>query len=155
MGTDLYGGIEAGGTKFVCAVAGNPWHIQTQIEIPTTSPEQTLSKVITFFNSQPPLKRLGIASFGPLDLNPKSPTFGSITAKPKPGWSHTDLFGSLRKSLPIPILLDTDVNCAALAEHAYGAGKGLDSLVYITVGTGLGGSSIVDNKLLSGFTHQE
>lgn len=155
MSAHFYGGIEAGGTKFVCAVADERLNIQAHIEIPTTSPQETLARVIKFFSQQPPLLGLGIAAFGPIELNPDSPNYGLITSAPKQGWSNTNIVEVLKNGTSAPIKLSTDVNCAALAEHSRGAGKDLSSLLYITVGTGIGGANIVENKLLAGFTHQE
>lgn len=132
----LYGGIEASGTRFACAVAEQPDEIIEKASFPTTMPQETLMRSIEFFERFP-LKALGIASFGPLDVNPSSPTYGYIMETPKPGWARTDLLGTLRRALNVPLALDTDANAAALAEYFYGAGRGADSLVYLTVGTGI------------------
>jgi fructokinase len=154
----IYGAIEAGGTKFICAVGNGAEDIQTPARIATTTPQETLGKVVDFFRlemEKRPLLAIGIGSFGPLDLNPGSPAFGYITATPKPGWSGTDLTGSIQRSLGIPVFLDTDVNAAALAEHQWGAARGIDDFIYLTVGTGIGGGAMVNGRLLHGLTHPE
>lgn len=159
MGTEaLYGGIETGGTKSICVVGSGPDRILDQVRIPTTTPHETLGQTIEFF--QPyvrsrKVKGIGIGSFGPLDLDPASPTYGFITATPKPGWSNTDLAGILGRALETKIAMDTDVNAAALGEHRWGAGAGLDPLLYVTIGTGIGGGYIRDGAPLSGMTHTE
>lgn len=154
----LLGGIEGGGTKFVCAVGTGPDDVRAEVRVPTTAPAETLAAVLAFFTEQAgraPLVGLGVASFGPLDLDPRSPTFGSITTTPKPGWSGVDLVGPLRGALGVPVALDTDVNAAVLAEQRWGAGRGLRSVVYVTVGTGIGGGIAVDGRPLHGAGHPE
>ncbi len=153
-----YGGIEAGGTKFFCIVADGPQNILAEKRIPTTTPGETLEKAAAFFEEQAKthkLAGLGIASFGPLDLEPGSPTFGYITHTPKAGWSNTNLAGFLKKRLGLPVAIDTDVNGAALAEHLWGAGQGIDPLVYLTIGTGIGGGAIYRGQPLGGLLHPE
>lgn len=150
MDQKLYGGIEAGGTKFVCAVGTSPDKLIEQIRIPTTSPSLTIDKVVDFFKTQPKLEAIGIASFGPIDMNKHSPTYGYITTTPKSGWAQTDLVGSIARALNIPVIFNTDVNCAALAEYYHGAGQGLDSLAYMTVGTGIGIGCVINGQILSG-----
>jgi fructokinase len=154
----LYGGIEAGGTKFVCAVAGGPDDIKAIETIPTASPEVTLGKAAGFFQrvkSEYPITALGIASFGPLDLEPRSPSYGCIVNTPKAGWSGTDLVGYFKDELSLPVALDTDVNGAALAEGLWGAARGLDSVVYLTVGTGIGGGGVINGRTMRGLSHPE
>jgi len=154
----LYGGIEAGGTKFVCAVGGGPDDIRDEIRFPTTTPEETIDQAVEFFRThhmREPLAAVGIASFGPVDPNPTSPTWGYITTTPKPGWAHTDLVGPLQRALDVPMGFDTDVNGAALGEWRWGAAQGLDDFVYLTVGTGLGGGAMVNGELLHGMMHPE
>jgi fructokinase len=154
----LYGGIEAGGTKFVCAIGSGPDNIAAKTQFPTTIPQETLGKVVEFFREvmlKTPLAGIGIASFGPLNLDKKSPSYGSITATPKPGWSNFGLVQYLEKSLKVPITLDTDVNGAALGEGKWGAAQGLDTFIYLTVGTGIGGGAITNGKLAHGLTHPE
>jgi fructokinase len=153
----LWGGIEAGGTKFVCAVGTGPDDLRAEARFPTTTPEETIGWAIQFFQQQKeePLTAIGIASFGPVDLNPDSPTFGYITDTPKPGWAHTDLAGTIQRALGMPVGFDTDVNAAALGEHRWGAAQGLDTFIYLTIGTGIGGGGMVNGKLLHGLIHPE
>ena len=154
-----YAGIEAGGTKFVCAIARGPDDTLAEITLPTTSPLETMERVVDFFLSQERLHgeidALGIATFGPIDPNPQSETFGFISATPKPGWANFDLVGSLRKEFNIPIGFDTDVNGAALGEWRWGAAQGLDTFIYLTIGTGIGGGGMVNGKLIHGLIHPE
>jgi len=154
----LVGGLEAGGTKFACAVGTGADDVRAELRVPTTTPAETISRVVEFFAehaSHVPLAALGIASFGPLDLNPRSPAFGSITTTPKPGWQHVDLVGPLRRALNIPIAFDTDVNGAALAEHNWGCARDVHSLVYVTVGSGIGGGAVIDGQPVHGLVHPE
>jgi fructokinase len=155
MDNNLYGGIEAGGTKFICAVGTAPDNIIAQARIPTTSPEETLDNVVSFFKSQAVIKALGVVSFGPLDLDKKSPTYGFVTSTPKEGWNNTNLLGILSDELNVPVIINTDVNGSALAEHEYGAGKGLSSIAYMTVGTGIGVGSISNDEFSVGPMHLE
>jgi fructokinase len=150
----MLGGIEAGGTKFVCAVGDENGTIVDQIRIPTTLPEETIQKVIEFFK-QYDIKAMGIGSFGPIDVNPKSPTYGNITSTPKPGWRDFPFVPALKAAFSIPIGFHTDVNVAALGEATLGAAKGLDSCLYITVGTGIGAGAIIQGQLLQGLSHPE
>ena len=151
----LLGGIEAGGTKFVLAVGHSPTEIFKRHEIPTRDPATTLAEASEWFESQRPISALGIASFGPVDLDGSSPRWGHITNTPKPGWSNCDVAGYFTKRFGVPIGFDTDVNGAALAEYQYGAGKGASSLAYITVGTGIGGGLVFDGRATHGAAHPE
>lgn len=152
----LYGGLEAGGTKCVCAVGSGPGQLQALTRFATTTPAETLSRVIAFFTPyRPALLALGVASFGPLDPRPASARFGHITSTPKPGWANTDMVGPLQRALGVPVAFDTDVNAAVLAEHRWGAAQGLDTCLYLTVGTGIGGGALVNGRLLHGFLHPE
>ncbi len=156
--TKWYGGIEAGGTKFVCAVASSPDNIRAETRFPTTTPAETLGKAIAFFQAQAAeveLTSIGIAAFGPLDPTPTSPTYGYITTTPKPQWANTDFVGAIQAALNVPVAFDTDVNGAALGEHRWGAGQGLDTFVYFTIGTGVGGGGMVGGKLMHGLVHPE
>ncbi len=126
--------------------------------IATTSPSDTLAQVIEFFRGalkNGPLAAIGVASFGPIDLDPGSPTFGHITSTPKPGWAGADVCGPIRRALQLPIAFETDVNAAALAEYRWGAAQGLDDFLYITVGTGIGGGALVRGAPLHGRSHPE
>jgi fructokinase len=155
----LYGGIEAGGTKFVCVVGTDPKDIQAEMRFPTSTPEQTIEYVLNFFRpyaGRDELAAVGIGAFGPLDLCLDSPTYGSITTTPKPGWTQVDLLGAIRRGLGLPVCLDTDVNMAAFGEHFWvAANRGLDSLVYMTVGTGVGVGVIIHKQPLHGLIHPE
>ena len=152
----LFGGIEAGGTKFICAVGSGPDDLRDEIRIPTTKPEETLGKVINFFQSQPEsVAAIGIGTFGPVNINPKSSKFGYITTTSKPGWINTNFVGALQAAFKVNIEFDTDVNAAALGEHYWGAAQGLDTFLYLTIGTGIGGGAMVEGNLLHGLIHPE
>ena len=149
----LLGGIEAGGTKFVLAVGPSPREIVSRTVIPTTTPDRTLAEVTHWFAEHGPVVALGIASFGPVELDRASPNWGYITDTPKPGWAQTDIAGPLAKALACPVGFDTDVNGAALAEATYGAGG--TSLAYITVGTGIGVGLVTGGRTVHGAGHPE
>ncbi|MET0285982.1 MAG: ROK family protein [Polyangiales bacterium] len=154
MPRTLIGAIELGGTKALCAV-GSSARAVIETRIPTTTPAQTLSAIETFFAPyRHELVSLGIASFGPLELN-AGPTFGSLLRTPKAGWEGTPLASRLSQYLSVPVRIDTDVNAAALAEQRLGAGRGADTCVYITVGTGLGVGVSIQGKPLHGLLHPE
>jgi fructokinase len=152
---NLYGGIEAGGTWFVCAVGTGPGDLSAETRFPTTTPQETIRQAIDFFREQPILTAIGIGSFGPIDINRASLDYGHIMATPKPGWSNCDMAWMIHRALGLPIYLDTDVNAAALAEHRWGIAKGLDTFIYLTVGTGIGGGGIVNGQLMHGLIHPE
>lgn len=157
----LVGAIEAGGTKFVCAVGTGPGDLKPRIEFATTDePAQVLSQVTSWLTEQQrhrgPLQAIGIGSFGPLDLHQDSPTYGYITSTPKPGWRNTDIVGALRQAFPgVPIGFDTDVNAAALGEHVWGNAAGLSDFVYVTIGTGIGAGAMAGGQLVHGLVHSE
>jgi fructokinase len=152
----LYAGLEAGGTKCVCAVGTGPDDLRAYRQFATTTPSETMARAVAFFEAyRSGLLALGIASFGPLDLRPNSTSFGFITSTPKSGWAHTDLAGTLSRALSLPVAFDTDVNAAALAEQRWGAALGLDTFLYVTVGTGIGGGAIVHGRRLHGLLHPE
>jgi fructokinase len=154
----LYGGIEAGGTKFVCVVASGPGQVVDEIRFMTTMPEETLGKAIQFFQpfvASGQVNAIGVGAFGPLDSNPQSPTYGFVTATPKPGWSNTNVLGMLRQALKINIAFDMDVNTAALGEYLWGASKGCDPSLYLTIGTGIGGGYIINGRPLIGLLSLE
>jgi len=155
----IYGGIEGGGTKFVCAVGTGPNNIQAEARFQTTTPEETMTQAVDFFKQQEKslgkLASIGFACFGPLDPNPASPTYGHILPTPKPNWTNANVVGMLRSAFDIPIAFDTDVNGAALGEWQWGNGQGLDTFIYLTVGTGIGGGAYVEGKLLHGLIHPE
>jgi len=156
---DLYGGIEAGGTKFVCLVGRGPEDIVDRLRIPTDSPTETIQRVLDFFRpfaAEGRLAGVGIGTFGPVDLNPASDTFGYVTTTPKPGWAFTDLFGAVQRGLDLPAVIDTDVNAAACGEQAWvGANRGLDPFLYMTVGTGIGVGAVINGRPLHGLIHPE
>ena len=149
-----YGALETGGTKMVLAVLDEQGNFLERAKLPTKTPQETMAEMIAFFREHP-VSALGIGSFGPLDLNPSSPTFGSITATPKLSWRNFPIVPEFTKALQIPVAMDTDVNAAALAESVLGAAKGLESCLYVTVGTGIGGGLIVNGKPVHGLLHPE
>jgi fructokinase len=155
----LYGAIEAGGTKFVCAVGPAPGVWLHEARIATTTPAATLRSVVEFFTaaeaSHGPVAAFGIGAFGPLELDGRSAAWGRLLKTPKPGWSGVDLVAPLRERFARPVAIDTDVNAAALAETQLGAGVGLRSVAYVTVGTGIGGGFIIDGRSLQGVMHPE
>lgn len=151
----LFGAIEAGGTKFVCAVGRDPTDMSEVVRFETTTPQETLRRCIEFFRQQPKLDGLGVGCFGPIDLKRGSQSYGLITTTPKPGWANTDIVGTLERELELPVVFDTDVNGAALGEARWGAARGLDSVVYVTVGTGIGGGAVMGGKLAHGLVHPE
>ena len=150
----LYGAIEAGGTKFVCAVCDEDLNIIKRVKIPTTVPAETMTEVFKFFTENP-VSAMGIGSFGPIDINRNSATYGYITNTPKKGWANYNFLGEMKARFDIPYVWTTDVNVAAYGELKRGAAQGEDSCVYLTVGTGVGGGAVVNGKLLEGFSHAE
>lgn len=152
----VLGGIEAGGTKFVCGIGTGPADLITT-QFPTTTPEATITKAVDWFREHagPDLEAVGIASFGPVDLDPNSPAYGSITSTPKAGWQNTAIVGAIRNALGVPVGFDTDVDAAALGEARWGAAHGLSDFLYLTVGTGIGGGAVVNGGVLHGMLHPE
>lgn len=150
----LLGAIEAGGTKFVCAVSDDQLTIQERVTIPTTTPEETMKQVFAFFDRFE-IAAIGVGSFGPIDINTESPTYGYITTTPKTAWENFDFLGSLKTRYDVPMGWTTDVNAAALGELEKGAAKENHSCVYLTVGTGIGGGAVVNGQPLEGFGHPE
>lgn len=151
---EMFGAIEAGGTKFVCAVGDERGNIIDRLQIPTTVPEETMTEVIGFFKKHS-LNAIGVGSFGPIDVNSESPNYGMITTTPKLPWRNYPIVQALKDAFSLPIGFNTDVNAAALGEATLGAAKGLDSCIYITVGTGIGAGAVVQGKLLQGLSHPE
>jgi fructokinase len=153
------GAVEAGGTKFVCIVGSGPGDIREEVRFPTATPAETLERTLAFFRAAQEragrIAAIGIASFGPVDLHPESPTFGFITSTPKPGWANVDIVGAIRDALGVPVGFDTDVNAAALGEWRWGAAQGLDTFIYLTIGTGIGGGGLVNGRVLHGLVHPE
>jgi fructokinase len=155
----LFGGIEAGGTKFICMVGTGPDSVVNEIRIPTTQPQETIDKAVDFFvpyHCSGQLAAIGIASFGPVDLNSDSRTYGYITTTPKYGWAQVDLLGGIQRGLNIPVVLDTDVNAAAFGEQYWTLeNQSLDPFLYMTIGTGIGVGVIINGTPLHGLVHAE
>jgi fructokinase len=151
----ILGGIEAGGTKWVCAIGSGPDDIRDAIVFTTGQPDDTISRATAFLTASGPLDAVGVGSFGPIDLRRTSPTWGRITTTPKTGWHNIDVASALKTALDIPVGFDTDVNAAALAEYRWGAAQGLDIFCYITVGTGIGGGVLVNGSPVHGLLHPE
>src|SRR6516225_987455 len=151
----LYGGVETGGTWCVCALGTGPDDISASEQFPTTSPSETLDRIIAFFEQRRRPAAIGIGSFGPVDLDPASPTWGHVTSTPKPGWRDTSVAPVIRERLGVAVAFDTDVNAAALGEQRYGAGLGVSNVCYLTVGTGIGAGLLLDGKPLHGLVHPE
>jgi fructokinase len=155
----LLGGVELGGTKCVCILGSGPDDIRAQAHVPTTDPEATLAQIRTVLDhwhaAHGPLKAVGLASFGPLELRPHSPRYGEITSSAKPGWAGTNLIARLIGQSPLPVGFNTDVNAAALAEGRWGAARNIGDYAYVTVGTGIGVGLVVAGRLVSGCNHTE
>ena len=155
----LYGCIEAGGTKFVVGIVATPDDIREIVRFNTISPAETIGATIAWLREAQirhgALSAIGVASFGPVELDRAAPNWGYITATTKPGWSNSDFGARVGRELELPVGFDTDVNGAALAEARWGAGQGQKVSVYVTVGTGIGGGAIIDGRSLRGLTHPE
>jgi len=151
----LYGAIEAGGTKFICAVGTGPDDLRAETRFPASSPSETLGRCIDFFKAQPRIAALGVGCFGPIELDRRSPAYGHVTTTPKQGWRNTDVVGPLGHALGVSVGFDTDVNGAALGEARWGAARGLDTAVYVTIGTGIGGGALSGGRLAHGLVHPE
>lgn len=151
----MYGAIEAGGTKFVLSVGDEALEIIDQLTIPTVSPEETMPLVIEFFKQfENNLLAIGIGSFGPIDVNPESSTYGFITQTPKLKWRNYDFLGNIQKAFPnVKTAWTTDVNASAYGEYA--VRDGVENLVYYTVGTGVGGGGVKQGKFVEGISHPE
>lgn len=149
-----YGAIEAGGTKFVCAVSDEHLTVIDQQTIPTTQPEQTLAKVFSFFD-QYPLQSLGIGAFGPVDINRDSATYGRILNTPKAGWRGFDFLGVMKEHYHCPMAWTTDVNAAAFGEFKKGNARGTKNSLYLTIGTGIGGGVVMNERIIEGYAHAE
>lgn len=151
------GSIEAGGTKFVCAIGDEDYWIHDKIRIPTTTPEETLRQTVAYFKQFPELKALAISSFGPIELRHNSPKYGYITDTPKKGWANTNFVGRLKQDLDLPMYWTTDVNGSAYGEYVMSTlfNEQLESLVYFTIGTGVGAGTVVNGKFLGSLGHPE
>ena len=150
----LIGALEAGGTKMVCALGQEDGRILEQVSMPTTTPEETIPRIIDYFKGKG-ISALGIGAFGPVDVNPGSAIYGHILETPKLSWRGVDLLGELKKGLLVPMSIDTDVNGSCLGEMTYGCAKGLDNVIYITIGTGIGVGIGINGKLVHGMLHPE
>lgn len=156
----FYGAIEGGGTKFVCALIDAQGNIRSKATIPTRAPDETLGRCSDFFEDALPVTGvyggIGIGTFGPLDVDPASPTYGEVFATPKAGWEGTNILELVKASLKVPVAITTDVTSAAIGEAAFGAATDCRSVCYVTVGTGIGGATVIDKSpLLSGRGHPE
>ena len=148
------GAIEAGGTKFVVCIGDEFGNVIERDSFPTETPEETMANIFKFFDGKD-IEALGVGCFGPIDPDLNSPTYGYITTTPKPGWGNFNIMGALKERYDIPMGFDTDVNGAALGEAYFGAAKGLDSALYMTIGTGIGCGAIVEGNLVHGLLHPE
>ncbi len=155
MSKTRYGLVEAGGTKFVLGVATDKDTIEATARIDTTTPDETIGAMVDWFRGQGALNVIGVASFGPLQLDRQSPSWGHIGQTPKPHWSGADIAGPLQAAFACPVAIDTDVNGAALAEYHWGAGQGQCAMLYFTIGTGVGGGAVVNGQILHGLSHPE
>lgn len=153
--TETYGGVETGGTWCVCALGTGPGDVVSEEVFPTGDPEPTLGRIVDFFRRGPAPAAIGIGAFGPLDLDPRSPTWGYVTTTPKPGWRDTPLASVVRDRLGVPVYIDTDTNAAALGERRWGAGADAPVLCYLTVGTGIGAGVLIDGRPVHGLVHPE
>jgi len=156
---NIYGGLEGGGTKFVCMVGSSPQNILEEVRFPTTIPRETIQQAVNFFKrcaDNTRLSAIGVASFGPLDLDKNSPTYGHITTTPKPGWSHTDMISKLHQALGIPIIFEHDVSASAFGEYYWNPqNRQKEPLVYFTIGTGIGAGIILNSRPVHGLLHIE
>ncbi|MGE6630058.1 ROK family protein [Bacillus sp. NPDC077027] len=149
-----YGGIEAGGTKFCCAIGNEHGDIIDELTIATEHPEDTLEKLIPFFKKYE-IEAMGVGSFGPICVTKGDPHYGYIMNTPKTAWKNYPFIPKLEKGLGVQVSFTTDVNAAALGELKKGAAQGLNSCLYITVGTGIGAGAVVRGELLHGHSHPE
>ncbi|MDN6085242.1 MAG: ROK family protein [Lactococcus plantarum] len=150
----LLGSIEAGGTKFVCSVGTEQFEVKHSSTFPTTTPQKTLKQAIDFFKSFD-VVAIGIGSFGPIDIIRESKTYGYVMSTPKPYWSDVDMIGLLKKELNVPMYFTTDVNASAYGELIANENQGSQSLVYFTIGTGIGAGAIQKGQFIGGISHAE
>ena len=148
------GALEAGGTKMVCAIGDENGNIFEQVSIPTTTPEETMPKLISYFKDKE-IEALGIGCFGPIDPDPRSKTYGYITSTPKLAWADYNIVGAFKEALGCPVGFDTDVNGSVLGEVTFGQAKDKSCVIYITIGTGIGAGIYIEGKLLHGMLHPE
>lgn len=152
---EIYGGVETGGTWVVCALGSGPQELVRTETFRTEAPGPTIERIVAFFAAGPAPVAVGVGSFGPLDLDAASPTWGHVTTTPKPGWAHTAVAPVLQQRLGVPVVFDTDVNAAAVGEQTWGAGRGHDSVCYLTIGTGIGAGLVIDGRTVHGLIHPE
>lgn len=157
--TPLYATIEAGGTKFICAVGTGPNDLREIQRIPTTTPTETLAAVVAHLQKAQeihgPIAAIGVGTFGPAGVHRGTEDYGIITTTPKPGWADTNVLGYLKEHFQVPMAFDTDVNSAALGEWKWGAGQGCETVLYLTVGTGIGGGFCINGTPIHGLLHPE
>ncbi|UUX33836.1 ROK family protein [Fundicoccus culcitae] len=151
----MIGALEAGGTKMVCAIFSDQGALVDRVSYPTETPIEVMPKIIAYFKQYPELKAIGVGSFGPIGVNPELESFGYITTTPKLAWQHYNLYGTLKEALPLPIAWTTDVNAAAYGELRQGAAQDVKNCLYLTVGTGIGGGVVVNEKVVEGYAHPE
>ncbi len=151
----LYGGVETGGTWCVCAIGSGPDELLAEAQFRTSEPAPTLARIVEFFREHPRPAAIGVGSFGPVDVDPRSPTWGYVTSTPKPGWQHVAVASVIRDELGVPVVFDNDVDAAAAGEHRWGAGQGAGSLCYVTVGTGIGAGLMLGGRPWHGLVHPE
>lgn len=150
----MFGAIELGGTKIVCGIGTDTGKVIRHASIPTTDPEETMARIFEFFEGET-IEALGVGTFGPVDLNPASETYGWITTTPKIKWTNYPLYVVLKAHFQVPIVLDTDVNGAAFGEMTFGGATDVSSCLYMTVGTGIGAGAVIDGELVHGMGHPE
>ena len=150
----LYGALEAGGTKMICAVGDEKGNIIDEVTIPTTVPNDTIPEIIRYFKGKD-IEALGIACFGPLDLDKSSPNYGNILKTPKLAWTDLEIYSVLKDELEVPVNIDTDVAGSLLGEATWGSAKGISDALYITIGTGIGGEILANGEILHGMLHPE
>lgn len=148
------GALEAGGTKMVCAIGDETGKVYERISLPTVTPEETVPQMIEYFKERQ-IEALGIGCFGPIDPDLKSETYGYITSTPKLAWQNYNIVGAFKEALGCPVGFDTDVNGSALGEATFGITRGLDSSIYLTIGTGIGAGVYINGELLHGMMHAE
>lgn len=157
----LLAGIEAGGTKYVCAVGTNPAEPLLEARFPTGDPAETIGQAVAFFTeaaeSYGPIRAMGIGTFGPADIDPRSPGYGTILTTPKQGWTGFNVVNAIREGIeqPVPIAFETDVNAAVFGEAEFGAGRNHRNIAYVTIGTGIGGAFLHDGEIIHGRMHPE
>jgi fructokinase len=152
---ERYGGVETGGSWCVCALGTGPDQIEAIEKFPTAEPPETVARIVAFFEHYGRPRALGVAGFGPIELDPAAPSWGTLGSTPKPGWSGWPLGPALRDSVGVPVVVETDVGAAALGERRWGAGTGCDSLCYLTIGTGIGAGLLLDGVPVHGLMHPE